>query len=299
MAIKTVQAVIDGQTYNLTYNPGNGKWEATVTAPGKTSYNQPGQYFNVQVTATNTAGTTATADAATLEGLKLYVKERVKPVITITSPAAGAYISNDSQPIIGTITDEAGGSGVDQSSAVVTVDDQPVTNVQLTPITNGYQFTATPDSVYSNGSHTAVVKASDHDGNAADAKSVTFTVDTIPPTLNLTSPAEGLITNQPTGQVIGRTNDATSSPVTVQILLNDQDQGTVTVGSDGGFTHLVNWAEGANVLKVTATDRAGKSTTITRTVTYDSSVPQITAATITPNPADAGASVLISVTITG
>ena len=55
---------------------------------------------------------------------------------------------------------------------------------------------------------------------------------------------------------------------------------------------------GANVIKVTATDAAGKTSSVTRTVTLDTSVPQITAATITPNPVDAGATMVISVTIT-
>ena len=50
--------------------------------------------------------------------------------------------------------------------------------------------------------------------------------------------------------------------------------------------------------KVTATDAAGKTSSVTRTVTLDTSVPQITAATITPNPVDAGATMVISVTIT-
>ena len=76
MAIKTVQAIINGQSYTLALNSATGKYEATITAPGKTSYNQPGGYYNVQVKATNDAGTVGSADASTLNGLKLYVKEK-------------------------------------------------------------------------------------------------------------------------------------------------------------------------------------------------------------------------------
>lgn len=39
MAVKTVQATINGQTYTLTLNSTSGKYEATVTAPSKSSYN--------------------------------------------------------------------------------------------------------------------------------------------------------------------------------------------------------------------------------------------------------------------
>ena len=89
MAIKTVQAIINGQAYTLTFNSGTGKYEATITAPGKTSFNQPGGYYNVQVKATNEAGSVGTADASTMAGLKLVVRERVTPVITIISPSTG------------------------------------------------------------------------------------------------------------------------------------------------------------------------------------------------------------------
>ena len=54
MAIKTVQAIINGQSYTLAFNSATGKYEATITAPGKTSYNQSGGYYNVQVKATIT-----------------------------------------------------------------------------------------------------------------------------------------------------------------------------------------------------------------------------------------------------
>lgn len=40
MAVKTAQYIFNGQAYNLTYNSTSGKWEATVTAPSKSSYNQ-------------------------------------------------------------------------------------------------------------------------------------------------------------------------------------------------------------------------------------------------------------------
>ena len=69
MAIKTVKATINGQTYDLTLNSASGKWEATITAPGKTSYNLAGGYYNVSVEATNEAGTKGSADASTGDGL--------------------------------------------------------------------------------------------------------------------------------------------------------------------------------------------------------------------------------------
>ena len=149
------------------------------------------------------------------------------------------------------------------------------------------------------GSHTVTVDASDNDGNAATQKSTTFTVDTVAPSLNVTSPTDGLITNNASLTVTGTTNDVTSSPVTVTIQLNSQDQGAVTVEPSGSFSKAITLANGANVIVVTSTDQAGKSTSVTINVTLDTSVPQIVSATITPNPVDAGETMVISVQITG
>ena len=298
MAIKQVRAQVNGQWYVLTLQA-NGKYEASLTAPGATSFNQPGGYYNVTVEATNTAGTSQTANADTLEGLKLYVKEKVPPVITILSPSGGAYVTNNKQPVVFTITDEAGGSGVKLDSVVVKLDGAPVSAGEVThsAISNGYSFTYTPASPLGDGSRTVTVDAMDNDGNAAAQKSTTFKVDTIPPTLNVTSPTEGMITSTAALTVSGTTNDATSSPVTVKISLNGADQGAVTVGGDGAFSKAVTLKEGANVIVVTATDAAGKSSSVTRNVTLDTSVPQIVSATITPNPVDAGQTMLISVEV--
>ena len=300
MAISQVRAQVNGQWYTLTLQA-NGKYEASVTAPGATSFNQPGGYYNVTVEATNTAGTTGTADAGTLDGLKLYVKETIAPVITILSPSSGAYVTNNKQPVVFTITDEAGGSGVNLDSVVVKLDGSAVSSGEVThsAISNGYSFTYTPSQALGDGDHTVTVDATDNDGNAATQKSTTFKVDTIPPTLNITSPTEGMITSTAALTVTGTTNDATSSPVTVKVSLNGADQGAVTVGGDGSFSKAITLAEGANVIVVTATDAAGKSSSVTRNVTLDSSVPQIVSATITPNPVDAGQTMLISVEVSG
>ena len=299
MAIKTVKATINGQTYDLALNSSTGKWEATITAPGKTSYNQAGGYYNVSVVATNEAGTSGSADATTIDGLKPVVKETVAPVITIVSPTNGAYVTNSKQPVVFTVVDEAGGSGVDISSLVVKLDSKAVDAATLTStaITNGYSVTYTPAAALADGAHTVTIDCKDNDGNAATQKSTSYTIDTVPPTLNVTSPAEGLVTATSSVTVAGTTNDATSSPVTITISLNGEDQGAVTVGANGSFSKTVTLAEGSNTIIVKAKDAAGKESTVTRNVTLDTSVPKIKSATITPNPVDTGATMVISVTI--
>lgn len=280
MAIKTVKATINGQTYDLALNSSTGKWEATITAPGKTSYNQAGGYYNVSVAATNEAGTSGSADATTIDGLKLVVKETVAPVITIVSPTNGAYVTNSKQPVVFTVVDEAGGSGVNISSLVVKLDGKAVDAATLTStaITNGYSVTYTPAAALADGAHTVTIDCKDNDGNAATQKSTSYTIDTVPPTLNVTSPAEGLVTATSSVTVAGTTNDATSSPVTITISLNGEDQGAVTVGANGSFSKTIALAEGSNTIIVKAKDAAGKESAVTRNVTLDTSVPKIKSA---------------------
>ena len=208
MAVKTVQAVINGQTYNLTLNSSTGKYEATITAPSKSSYTLSGHYYPVTVKATDDAGntTTKTDSDATLGGsLKLQVKEKVAPVIAITAPTAGSYIINNKPAITFKVTDDD--SGVNPATIGVTIDSgSKVTGDAITKraVTGGYECTYTPTSALADGSHTVRVDASDYDGNAAAQKSVTFKIDTVPPTLSITSPANGLVTNQAASTVPGK-----------------------------------------------------------------------------------------------
>lgn len=80
MAVKTVQAVINGVTTTLTLNSNTGRYEAAITAPAKSSYNEnTGHYYPVTVKATDDAGNVTTkndTDTTLGASLKLKVKEK-------------------------------------------------------------------------------------------------------------------------------------------------------------------------------------------------------------------------------
>lgn len=295
MAVKTVSAVINGQSYTLTKNSSTGKWEATITAPSLSSYNETGHYYNVSVTAEDDAGNATTKDATDSElgaDLQLTVKEKVAPTISITSPTASATLTNNKPTIAFTVSDAD--SGVDPDTISIKIDDgTAITSFTKTASGKNYTCSYTPTTALADGSHTIVINASDYDGNAATAKSVTFKIDTVPPTLSVTAPAEGLITNKTTVTVSGTTNDVTSSPVTLTV-----NGKAVTVGSNGTFSTTVTLSNGSNTITIVATDSAGKSTTVTRTVTLDTGAPVFNSVTITPNPVDCGATFVISVDVT-
>lgn len=282
MAIKTVQVTINGVPTTLTLNPQTGKYEATITAPTKSSYNQSGGYYNVTVKATDTAGNSTSKDATdgTLGSkLKLVVKEKVAPTITVTYPTASATITNNKPTFTWKVSDDD--SGVNSNTIGITIDSgsKITSGITKTAIAGGYECSYTPATALSDESHTVKFNASDNDGNAATQKSVTFKVDTVPPTLNVTSPAEGLVTNNAT--------------VTVKV------NGTaVTVDASGNFSTTVTLTEGSNTITVVATDSAGKATTVTRKVTLDTKAPTITDVSITPNPVDGGKTFVIAVSVT-
>lgn len=290
--IKTMTARINGQTYQLTQEEGSGDWVAQIQAPALSSYNQEGHYYPVELTATDEGGNSTTIDDdhstfGTL--LRLQAKEHVAPVITIMSPTADAHLGTAAPAITFRVTDND--SGVDLDSVVLKVDGAPL-EVSSEVTDGGYLFTAAASGL-EDGSHTITVDASDHDGNAAQQATVTFVTDTVPPTLNVTAPAEGYKTNNSTLVVSGETNDITSGPVTLTV------NGSPVVVSEGGtFSTEVTLTEGANQITIKAVDAAGKETVITRTVYLDTNAPVFVSVSLTPNPVDCGATFILRVQAT-
>lgn len=297
MAVKTVKASINGQDYTLTYDEVSGSYKATITAPSKSSYNNnDGHYYPVSVTATDDAGNSTTVtdtDITFGNDLKLKVKEKVKPIIAVTYPTASATITSATPTITWTVTDDD--SGIDEATIAIKIDSGTyvTSGITTTAITKGFNCSYKIPTSLSNGTHSFSLKVSDHDGNAATEVVTSFTVDTVPPALTITSPADGLITNEESLTVSGTTNDVTSTPVTVTV------NGTpVTVQSNGSFTTTITLRSGSNTITVVATDAAGLKTTITRTVTLDTGAPVFQEISIIPNPVDAGKTYVISVKVT-
>lgn len=255
MAIKSVQAIVNGVTTTLTYDSASKTYKATLTAPAKSSYNQSGHYYGVQIIAKDEAGNTTTvnqSDATLGSKLRLTVKEKTAPVITISSPTASQLLTSNQPTISFTVTDDD--SGVNPDTIKLLIDGSEISGITKTKTTSGYSCSYKPSTALSDGSHTVVVKASDYDGNAATQKSVSFKIDTVPPELSVTSPVNKLVTNKTTVTVAGTTNDATSSPVTLTI-----NGSAVTVYDDGTFSKDITLKDGSNTITVVAKGRSRKN----------------------------------------
>lgn len=309
--IVSVKAEVNGTTFDLTEPSSGNVWSKSFSAPSQTSgSNNSGQgpgvganaqglgYYPVKITVTDDYGnvTVINTSTATLgDSLKLKVLEKTAPVASITYPAQGASITSGKPTIRFTITDS--GSGVKPDSCYVVVDSGTPVKVDVT--VSGAEATGSyvPATALSDGQHTIKVYGSDYDGNKSNEATATFKVDTTPPVLNVTAPADGAKFNVSAVNVVGTTNDALSSPVTIKITLNGADQGTVSVASNGAFSKGVTLAKGSNAIVVTATDASGLTSSVTRTVYFSDTAPVVKTITLVPNPADAGASVVISVTV--
>lgn len=293
MALKDMKLTLDGQNHDI---PIDTKTKQ-ITAPGRSSYNQPGHVYAMVLRITDQAGNVTVIDQnhpTFGAAMKLRVKEKEAPVINIAKPGAGAYLTNQSVAIEFTVTDD--GAGVNPDTIELQIDTQNTITPTKTTVSGGYRCTHT--LTLRDGSHSIKINAQDFDGNAAVQKTVSFTVDTVPPTLNIAAPPETLITNKQSYTVSGNTNDSTSAPVVITMTLNGKDLGAVTVQSSGAFTKAVTWTEGTNTLIIKATDKAGKTSTVTRTVIYDADAPVVLSVSLDKNPVEAGMPFTITVEAT-
>ncbi len=297
MSVKTVQAIVNGQTYTLTLNNSTGKYEAAVTAPAKSSYNLSGHYYPVTVKAIDNAENATTkeaTDAVLGASLRLQVKEKVAPVIAIASPTSGQLTSQAKPEISWKVTDDD--SGVNPATIGIIIDSgSKITGdaITKTAITGGYQCTYTPGTALADGDHTVRFDASDNDGNAATQKSVTFRVLATAPNLSITSPAEGSWSKNTVLAFSGTTDAA---ELTVKIGTGTPQPVTITDGKFSGNITLTE--EGENTITFVAANEAGVTTTVVRKVKLDTHAPVIVSAAITPNPVDAGKTFVIAVEVT-
>ncbi len=196
----------------------------------------------IHVVATDAAGNST-------DSTRTVIHDTQPPVLTLTSPGDGLITKATSVPVSGTVTD----------LTAVTV------NV------NGIPLPVDPTGAFSGsvslteGSNVLTVTATDAAGNAT-TQVRTIMLDTHPPVLAVTAPANGLITNQTSTTVSGSVTDATA----VTVATNGAP---LPVGADGQFSGSVALTEGSNTLTTVATDAAGNATTDTRTVTLDTHPP--------------------------
>jgi hypothetical protein len=166
------------------------------------------------------------------------------PSVTLTAPAADAYVS-------GTIELQASASD-DKAVATVEFFDGG-TSLGLGTLSNGvWRLSWTP----SEGPHTATAIATDSIGQTG-SDSNAFTVDDTTPTVSITSPAAGAIA---IGTVTVTAQPMDASPIASVRFLSDGSVIGTDTSSSGGWSiawNTITERNGTHALTAVATDAAG------------------------------------------
>lgn len=299
MAVKTAYVMFNGTKVAATLNEETGNYEATITAPAESSWSQPDHVYLAEVHAEDNAGNAAVVDSTSDDygdQLKIRVLEKTKPTAQITKPTEGSVLGANEQDIVLVVKD-AGGSGLNLTTVVFNVNGKAVAADTLTWTDgeDGAKTTTYHATGLTDGNNTVDLTVTDNDGNVSDKATVNFIISTAAPTLNITSPVDKLITNYPGATVSGTAAAGSDSVTLASVTVNGAK---VTVNQDGTFTTNVALNEGDNTITVVATDSLGKATTVTRTVTLDSTVPVITDVVTEPLTVDSGKTFKITFKVT-
>jgi len=128
--------------------------------------------YNITITVANSTGGTNQTN------ISITVQDTTPPSVTIISPTNTTY-SNSNLVINTSVTDIVGvGAVIAEINGTVNV------TLQNQPGTNYWNATYT----FSDGSNTIRIYANDTSGNVNSTETVTFTVDTTPPTITIYSP---------------------------------------------------------------------------------------------------------------
>ena len=163
------------------------------------------------------------------------------PVLVVNTPADNTATKNATVTVSGTASDA--------TPVMVNTNGTPL------PLT-GTAFTGEVSLAY--GPNVLTTTATDAGGNAT---SVVRNVirDTVPPVLTVTAPAEGATTTEDSIAVSGTYTDETLVTVGANGILFPLDPGT--------FSGKAGVVEGPNTIVVVATDAAGNTSTVSRSVT--------------------------------
>ena len=184
--------------------------------------------------------------------------DTVAPVVTITAPQADAWFRTPAITVTGTINEPVTTVTVNGTPATITGTGFSLTNFQLTEDVNAITVIAT-----------------DLAGNPGPG-TVTATLDTVAPVIQIMSPVQGSFINTPTITVSGSVTELHLAEVRIN--------GTQVPFASGSFS-LSGFllSEGSNTITVRATDNAWNASELPVPLTLDTIAPVVTITAPVPN----------------
>lgn len=291
-------AIYKSQQYNASYSQETQEWSVDIPSGAESSYSQSNHTYPIELHAFDAAGNETimyATDPTYGDQLNIRVLEKTKPTATIVSPTQGSVLGSATQDIEMELQD-SGGSGLNMASVIFKVNNIQVSEgLSWQDGTDGKKTCTYHATNLSDGSNSVSLQVTDNDGNTSDIDTVSFVISTSAPTLNVTSPTEGLLTNSNKVTVSG-TAAAGSDAVTLSsVKINGE---TVSVGPDGAFGKEITLQEGENTITIVAEDNIGKTTSVTRHVTVDTKAPIISDVEVETTTVDANSTIHLTFKVT-
>jgi hypothetical protein len=281
---------VAGGTLTVGVSVNGGAATAAAISGSTWSYTQPkvdGTY-TYTITATDVAGKTTSLT-------RLVLLDSTPPTLTVTSPSSGGWVSTTSLSVTGVASDGTG-SGV--SKVYVKADglyvaststdhsaEDPTVPANGWTLAGGQTNWSAPLALSGEGRKTLWIKALDAAGNMTNAAGavssrVDFGLDLNPPTLTKTDGVGSLVNASFT--FTGTTTDTNPAGLPTLAVSVDGGASQAVAVTSGAWSYLItvdtsgHTTDGNHTYVFTATDVANKTTTLSRTITVDTTPPTMT-----------------------
>jgi hyaluronate lyase len=242
--------------------------------------------INVSCGATNSNTGNGIRGHAWKAKFSLTAADTTPPSVSLTAPAAGAFVRGTAVTVSANASDNVGVVGV---------------QFKLDGANLGAEDTSSPYSITwntttaANGSHTLTAVARDAAGNSTTSAGVTVTVDNAVPTVSVTAPANGAFVKGTTVTVSANASD-NIGVVGVQFKLDGADLGAEDTSSPYSITwNTTTASDGGHTLTAVARDAAGNTTTSSSvSVTVDNAAPTVSITAPPFGPKVSGPAVTVS-----
>lgn len=231
----------------------------SATAQLTSAFAMPDGQNTIAAQITNNAGTTGTASSE-------FTVDTTPPAIAIQAPPAR---TNSNTPTA-TIAYSDATSGVDPYSLKVTLDGSDVSTL-VAPGANSATGVLQLNPPLTDGTHTLSATVKDRAGNQSQAATLSFVVDTKPPTISFIAPADNSFINNPTPTITLQYSDGTGTGVSsssVEIFLQQGSNQATDITSDfqigaqqatGAIPSAASLNDGTYVVSAVVSDQVGNS----------------------------------------
>jgi hypothetical protein len=181
----------------------------------------------------------------------VFTLDTVAPTVSITT--TGGLTNQASQTISGTVTDT-----VAAPASTVTLYDNGSTTPLATATLQSNGSWSTSVTLSGDGTHSIVAEDTDAAGNTGISSPVVFTLDTVLPTVSITT--TGGLTNQASQTISGTVTDTGAATVTLYDNGSTTPLATATLGSNGSWSTSVTFSgDGTHSIVAEDTDAAGNT----------------------------------------